>query len=263
MRPRILVITGYGLNCEAESAQAWRMAGAEPHLLHINDLLTRPQVMRECDGMMFIGGFSYGDHMGSGHVLAHRIKHHLKEELAEFVKSGKLIFGVCNGFQVMVKMGLLPAGDGELFRPRAALIQNRCGSFQDRWVRLSFDPDSPCIFTQGLDFLDLPVRHGEGRFWVPSAGLRRLLLEERLICCRYVEPETGRPTLRFPWNPNGSWEAVAGLCDPSGRIFGMMPHPEAFIFPENHPLWDHPSRRSVAGDCGGLRIFRNAVAYLA
>jgi len=261
MRPQVLIITGYGLNCEAESAEAWRLAGARPLLVHLNDLLGDPRPLSECDVLMFIGGFSYGDHMGSGHVLAHRVKHHLREELERFVEAGKLVLGICNGFQVMVKMGLLPGLPGEQFRPRVALIRNQCGAFQDRWVRLRFDADSPCIFTRGLDLLDLPVRHGEGRFWVPSVGLRREIVQRRLIPCRYADPASGRPTQLFPWNPNGSWEAAAGLCDPSGRIFGMMPHPEAYLFAENHPQWDDPRRARMAAGEGRL-IFENAVEYL-
>ena len=263
MQPRVLIITGYGLNCEAESVEAWKRAGAQPLPVHLNDLLLRPTFLRECDALMFIGGFSYGDHMGSGHVLAHRVKHHLGDQLQEFVQAGKLILGVCNGFQVMVKMGLLPGLGRGFLRPQVALLQNECGAFQDRWVHLVFDRASPCVFTRGLERMDLPVRHGEGRFFVPGGSLRRELQQKHLIPCRYADPATGRPTDRFPWNPNGSWEAAAGLCDPSGRIFGLMPHPEAFLFRENHPCWDHPRWNRASSRGGqGLEIFRNAVAYL-
>lgn len=263
MQPRVLIITGYGLNCEAESVEAWKRAGAQPLPVHLNDLLRRPALMRECDALMFIGGFSYGDHMGSGHVLAHRVKHHLRDQLQEFIEAGKLVLGVCNGFQVMVKIGLLPGLGHEFLTPQAALLQNECGTFQDRWVHLVFDTRSPCVFTRGLEGMDLPVRHGEGRFLVPSASLRKTLEEKRLIPCRYADPSTGRATDRFPWNPNGSWKAAAGLCDVSGRLFGLMPHPEAFLFPENHPRWDHPGLNRGTSQRGeGVLIFRNAVAYL-
>jgi phosphoribosylformylglycinamidine synthase subunit PurQ / glutaminase len=259
----ILIITGYGLNCEAESKHAWELAGARPELMHFNDLLAQPSRLADFAGLTFVGGFSYGDHMTSGHVFALRTRHRLSGELERFIQQGKLIMGVCNGFQIMVKLGLLPGLDKDFFTQKLSIMQNDCGAFQNFWVRLRFESGSPCVFTRGLTSLPLPVRHGEGKvFSLDKVLIRRL---EALGCvpCRYADPETGEATQRFPHNPNGSLNAIAGLCDPSGRIFGLMPHPEAYLYPENHPHWE------VQRDCGalpeqglGLSLFRNAVEHL-
>jgi phosphoribosylformylglycinamidine synthase subunit PurQ / glutaminase len=178
----VLIITGYGLNCEDESRYAWELAGARPVLVHFSDLLAQPQRLREFAALMFIGGFAYGDHMTSGHVFALRAKHRLSGELDKFISQGKLILGACNGFQIMVKLGLLPGLDGNYFAQKLSIIQNDCGTFQDRWVRLSFETGSPCVFTRGLSFMDLPVRHGEGKvFTLDKALLHRL---GRRAACR-------------------------------------------------------------------------------
>ncbi len=259
----VLIITGYGLNCEAESGYAWTLSGAQPVLVHFNDLLERPSRLLEYAALMFIGGFSYGDHMTSGHVFALRARHRLSSELGRFIERGRLILGACNGFQIMVKLGLLPGLDGDYFTQKLVVMQNDCGTFQNRWVQLRFESRSPCVFTRGLDSIPLPVRHGEGKVFTLDKDLLERLESEGCVACRYVDPENGRPTLEFPYNPNGSLKAIAGLCDPSGRIFGLMPHPEAYIYPENHPHWDVQSLRGTIPRHGeGLRIFRNAVDYL-
>lgn len=263
MNPRVLIITGHGLNCEAESQHAWELAGAAPERAHLHDLLEEPGRLQACQALMFIGGFSYGDHLGSGHVMALRLRHHLGAELQAFVAAGKLVLGVCNGFQIMVKMGLLPATTDRALKPTAALLPNACGTFQNFWVRLRFEAASPCVFTRGLDFMPLPIRHGEGRLHLPTAGLRQSLEASGCIPCRYADPDTGAPTERFPNNPNGSQGGIAGLCDPTGRVFGLMPHPEAYLYPENHPQWDLQKIRGTLPSAGlGLALFNNAVAYL-
>lgn len=263
-RPRILIITGYGLNCEAESHHAWKLAGAEPELVHLNDLLAAPQQLDRYDGLMFIGGFSFGDHMTSGHVFASRLRHRLREPLQRFIASGRLILGVCNGFQIMVKLGLLPGLDGEYFRQRAALLQNEIGHFQNFWVTLRFEPRSPCVFTHGLTRMMMPIRHGEGRFYVPDRRLLDRIEAAGGVACRYVDPANGEPTQRFPHNPNGSLHAIAGVCDPTGRLFGLMPHPEAYLYAENHPHWDRRRFDGPLPERGeGLMLFENAVRYLS
>ena len=177
-QPKVLIITGYGVNCEAESAEAWRRAGANPMLVHVNDLLSSPEQIDTADGLMFIGGFSYGDHMTSGHVFAQRIKHHLQPRLQTFIDAGKVMLGICNGFQVMTKMGLLPGLNGDYFNPSVSLMQNDCGHFQNYWVNIRFEETSPCVFTKGLGTLPLPIRHGEGKYspWIQrySKSWRRL-----------------------------------------------------------------------------------------
>jgi phosphoribosylformylglycinamidine synthase I len=259
----VLIIIGYGLNCEAESKCAWELAGARPALVHFNDLLACPAHLHDFAALMFVGGFSYGDHMTSGHVFALRAKHRMSRELNKFIEQGKLIMGVCNGFQIMVKLGLLPGLDNDYFTQKLSLMQNDCGAFQNFWVRLRFEPQSPCVFTRGLDFVSLPIRHGEGKVFALDKNLLQRLEALGCVACRYADPMTGEPTQRFPHNPNGSLNAIAGLCDPSGRIFGLMPHPEAYLYPENHPQWDLQRQRGTLPEHGlGLRLFRNAVEHL-
>ena len=259
----VLIITGYGLNCEAESKYAWELAGAQPELVHFSDLLAQPAKLQDFAALMFIGGFAYGDHMTSGHVFALRAKHRLSGELAKFIREGKLILGACNGFQIMVKLGLLPGLDNDYFTQTLSIIQNDCGAFQDRWVRLRFESVSPCVFTRGLDFIDLPVRHGEGKVFTLDKKLLRRLEDSGCVPCRYADPKSGEATQEFPHNPNGALNAIAGLCDPTGRVFGLMPHPEAYLYPENHPHWDLQKLRGTLPAQGqGLSIFRNAVVHL-
>lgn len=261
--PRVLIITGYGLNCEAESRHAWALAGALPDLVHLNDLLERPERLGDYAALMLIGGFSFGDHMTSGHVFAHRLRHRLREPLARFLADGRLVLGVCNGFQILVKLGLLPGLDGEYFKPRVALIQNEVGHFQNFWVEVRFEPSSPCVFTRGLDRMPLPIRHGEGRLYTPDRALLDRIEAAGGVACRYADPATGAPATAFPHNPNGSLNAIAGLCDPTGRVFGLMPHPEAYLDPENHPHWDRQRTAGALPARGlGLRLFENAVSFL-
>lgn len=262
-KPRILLFTGFGLNCEDESARAWELAGAEPVRRHLNDVLADPSILASVQGVMFIGGFSFGDHMTSGQVFAHRVRHHLRDHLLAFHDRGGIVLGVCNGFQILTKLGLLPGVDGiDRLQPSVSLMQNDCGRFLNTWVTLGFDPASPCIFTRGLDRMDLPIRHGEGKLFTPDKALFARIRASGGIPCRYLGPD-GRPAAKSPWNPNGSLDAAAGLCDPTGRIFGLMPHPEACLFPENHPRWDLPgAQRQGMDEGGGLRLFRNATAYL-
>lgn len=263
MKPPILIITGYGVNCEAESRHAWELAGGAPSLVHLNDLLDRPAILHDYRALMFIGGFSYGDHMSSGHAFALRVRHRLSEELRRFIAQGKLVLGVCNGFQIMVKLGLLPGLDGEFFEQRVSLMQNDCGAFQNFWVTLRFERSSRCVFTQGLSTLPLPIRHGEGKIFTPDTELLKRMEEEGCVACRYADPATGEATDKFPHNPNGSLNAIAGLCDPSGRVFGLMPHPEAYLYPENHPQWDFQRLRGELPESGlGLQLFQNAIRYL-
>lgn len=262
-RPPILIITGHGVNCEAESKRAWELAGAAVTLVHLHDLLDRPATLHDFAGMMFIGGFSYGDHMGSGQVMAQRIRTRVREDLQKFIDDRKLILGVCNGFQVMVKLGLLPGLDGRYFDQTVALMQNDCGTFQNFWVELAFEASSPCVFTRGIDRMPLPIRHGEGKIFTLDKQVLASLEEQGCVACRYLDPVSAEPATAFPSNPNGSLNAIAGLTDPSGRIFGLMPHPEAYLYPENHPNWDMQVRdQDLPGEGLGLAIFRNAVAAL-
>jgi phosphoribosylformylglycinamidine synthase len=262
MKPKIIIITGYGVNCEAESSRAWELAGAEPVRVHLNDLLDNPAQLGGFQGLMFIGGFSYGDHMTSGHVFALRVKHHLREELQKFIDDQKIILGVCNGFQTMTKIGLLPGLNSEYFDPKVSLMQNDCGHFQNFWVNLKFEQNSPCIFTKGIDTMPMPVRHGEGKIFTTDKTVIEQIEQLGCAAARYADA-SGNPTADFPANPNGSLNAIAGLCDPTGRIFGLMPHPEAYLFPENHPNWDVQKLNGTLPAQGlGLKLFENGVKFL-
>ncbi|UCF68532.1 MAG: phosphoribosylformylglycinamidine synthase subunit PurQ [Acidobacteriota bacterium] len=256
-RVRVLIPVGLGLNCEAETAHAFRRLGVEPELVHLTDLLTHrhPSRISDYQLLMLIGGFAYGDHVGGGFVLATRLRAHLAADLQAFLERGGLALGICNGFQTMVRLGLLPGpvdGPHDLV-PRADLGPNDQLGYRDAWVRLQADSNSPCIWTRGIESIDLPARHGEGKFLVgPDAALDEL--EERgQLALRYVD-DAGRPTEIWPHNPNGSPRGVAGVCDRSGRVFGLMPHPDAFLHPWQHPSWrqhpDPPSSRPL-----GLAIF--------
>jgi phosphoribosylformylglycinamidine synthase subunit PurQ / glutaminase len=253
MTVRVVLPTGFGINCEAETSHAFQRAGATVDSLHLNDLLEKPALLAGADILALAGGFSFGDHLGAGRVLANRLHYRLEQDLTRHVDGGGLVIGICNGFQTMARLGLLPAG-----RPgkqTVSLVENTHGAFYDGWVRVAMDPLSPCVFTRGIEAMDIPVRHGEGRF-IASDEAYREIQDNHLAALHYVDPDTGLPTSEFPQNPNGSRLGIAGVCDVSGRIFGLMPHPEAFLYPENHPHWRHrPSSPT------GIEMFRNAVQF--
>ena len=258
---RVLIITGLGLNCEAETDAAFRMVGARPEMVHLLDLLdgTAPRRLSNYSILAFVGGFAFGDHLGAGSVFANKIRWKMYDELVGFIEAGGLAFGVCNGFQTMTRLGLLPGFDGDYRTPRVTLAPNDRLGYRDAWVRLGFDESSPCVWTRGLTTMDLPARHGEGKFIARTGEIGERLESGSLIAARYLGPDD-RPTEEWPDNPNGSPAGVAGICDPSGRLFGMMPHPDAYLYPFQHPLW---SRRKIDGDLPvegeGLAIFRNGV----
>jgi phosphoribosylformylglycinamidine synthase len=260
---KALVITGYGLNCEAETSHAIERAGAEVRQVHLNDLIAGEDGLENYQLLAMIGGFSFGDHISGGQVFANRMKSLLRDSLRAFIKDGKLIIGLCNGFQIMVKIGLLPGFDGDYEMQHVTLAANDSGVFRNAWVKLEADPASPCVFTPGIDTLEVPIRHGEGKFFVKDDSVLDRLKKQGQVVFRYAHPEKDEPTMEFPHNPNGSLDAVAGICDPTGRIFGMMPHPEAFNSPYNHPHW---LRNKLAGTLpaqgAGLKIFQNAIEYL-
>ena len=257
---RALVMTGFGLNCEAETSHALTLAGWRAERVHLSDLLAEPGRLADYGLLVVIGGFSYGDHLGAGRALAIRLRYGMADELARFVAGGGLVLGICNGFQALVKLGLLPGF--EPFRADApqlvTLTHNDSGVFRNDWIRLRVNPDSLCVFTRGLTALELPIRHGEGKFMTADEEVLKKLKANSQIVYQYCDA-AGEPTMDFPANPNGSTEAIAGICDPEGRIFGTMPHPEAFIFAEQHP---QAARLRALGrplpDPLGLAIFRNA-----
>ncbi len=260
-----LVLTGFGLNCDHETAYALELAGAHAQRVHINALIDGEVNLDDFQLMVFGGGFSWGDDHGAGVVQAVRLQSHLGERLMRFIERGNLMIGICNGFQTLVNMGLLPGFDGDYTRRQVALVHNDCGNFRDQWVDLQIDSASPCVFTRGLSHIQLPVRHGEGKL-IASADVIDRLIADHQVVMRYAD-EQGRPAGgRFPDNPNGSLDDIAGICDATGRIFGLMPHPEAFNHYTNHPDWtwrrERLRRQGKTMDTDmtvGVQLFRNAV----
>ncbi|QSH40162.1 phosphoribosylformylglycinamidine synthase I [Lentisphaerota bacterium ZTH] len=259
---KVLVITGFGLNCEKETAAAFKLCGASPELVHLNDLLDKKRKLDEFQILAFIGGFSFGDHLGAGTVFANRVKARLRDQLEKFVADGKLIIGICNGFQTLTRLGLAPAVDGNYFEQEAALAHNDSGVFRDDWIYLKANPDSPCVFTKGIDLIKLPIRHGEGKF-VANADIMEKIKGRNLTVLQYADSD-GSIADEFPANPNGSIDSIAGICDETGRIFGLMPHPEAFLSPYNSPTWTTEKIQGTLPEEGeGVVFFRNAVNYAA
>ncbi len=273
-RVRALVLTGYGLNCDYETDYSLRLAGAESHRIHINDLIPgrRGSAGVDLSGfhiLVFGGGFAWADDHGAGVVLASKIKFNIGDQIEQFIRDEKLIIGICNGFQSLVNLGLLPGFDLNYHQRRVALTYNDTGNFIDAWVKLQINPESPCIWTKGITHIELPVRHGEGKFYAVGEDIDRLLKDNQVVA-RYADME-GKPARgRWPLNPNGSLMDIAGICDPTGRVFGLMPHPEAFHDYTNYPDWTRRKQvllregRPIENREGdGVRIFRNAVQHVS
>lgn len=259
-----LVITGYGTNSQLETAHTARLAGFDPvNLAHFSDMTSGRARISDYSLLIFPGGFLDGDNLGAAQAAAARWRHlkddqdvPLTDRLRVFLEKGGLLLGICNGFQLLVKLGLLPALDGIKFERSVSLGHNESGRFEDRWVHLRVNAKSPCVFTRGLPQLYMPVRHGEGRLVADAPVLERIA-DENLIALQYADPQTGEPTMEYPDNPNGSALAIAGLCDPSGHVLGLMPHPEAFHHVTNHPGW---TRGEI--NVPGTMLFVNAARYL-
>jgi phosphoribosylformylglycinamidine synthase len=271
---RALVLAGYGLNCDYETDYALKLAGAESHRVHVNELIhgeksdTAGPRLGDYHVLVFDGGFSWGDDHGAGVLLASKLKFNIGEQIEQFVEEGKLIIGICNGFQVLVNLGLLPGFEGNYQERRVALIGNDSGNFINAWVNLKVNPESPCVFTKGLSSIELPVRHGEGRFYATEEDINRLF-ENNQVVAQYADEKGDIANGQWPMNPNGSLKDIAGVCDPKGRVFGLMPHPEAFNHHTNHPEWTRRKESLIRqgkntenreGD--GIRVFRNAVEYI-
>jgi len=248
-QPRILILRAPGTNCDGETAHAFALAGGRAERLHVNRLLERPEMLMEYQILCLPGGFSYGDDIASGRILASRLRHHLVEPMRRFREAGRLILGICNGFQILIQSGLLLDDDAQL-GPPATLAWNASGRFEDRWVRLAVG-GSKCVFLAGIETMYLPVAHGEGRFVVREPRLLDQLAHGGQLALRYAGAA-------YPDNPNGSTADVAGICDATGRVFGLMPHPERYVDPTQHPRWIR-GEGSTPGD--GFAVFANAVAY--
>ena len=261
---RAVVITGHGTNCEHESAYALEQAGADHvAVIYFSDLRAGRIDLRCFNLLVFPGGFLDGDDLGAAQAAAIRWRlaknvqgRGLIEDLRAFFEADGLILGICNGFQLLVKLGLLPALDGRYFERSVSLGHNASARYEDRWVRLGVNAKSPCVFTKGLSELAMPVRHGEGRIVPMNEEALKKLCRAELGALRYLD-EQGRPTEKYPYNPNGSPLGLAGLTDPSGRILGLMPHPEAFNHRTNHPTWTRQEPSTM-----GTAIFKAGVDYL-
>ena len=278
---KVAVLFGFGINCDHETAAMFDLVGASAQRIHTNKLVNGEIDLNEFQILAVPGGFSFGDHLGSGRLLGNRLRFGLRAQLQAFVAAGKPIIGICNGFQVLVKTGLLPGpmtGDTQPdFIQRASLTLNDSGRYEDRWVTLEFDQKSPCIWTKGIERMQCPVRHGEGKFIMPETIDLNTLQENNQLTVRYVDSNSkigsgiSDEVLPFPISPNGSMRNIAGICDRTGLVFGLMPHPEAI-----YARWLHPSHtrgdaplvesdeESILGEWEGegLQIFRNAVEYV-
>lgn len=258
---RILLLRTAGTNCDRELAHAFTLAGAGSvtvDALHINALLKDPGQLANYQILGFPGGFSYGDDIASGKILANQIIHYLKAPLRQFIDEGKLVIGICNGFQVLVKCGLLPGPIPQLAAADThptTLTYNTSGKFEDRWVRIK-SLSTICKWIVPGTVFDVPVAHGEGRFVTRDAAVLEALKANDQIAFQYVD-ETGNAATLYPANPNGSSEAIAGICDLTGRVLGLMPHPERIVEPVNHP---HFTRGTA--HAGGLQVFQTALAYI-
>ncbi len=265
-KPKTLVLTGYGINCDDETAFAFEKSGADTKIIHINDLIKNPSEMNDFQIFMFPGGFSYGDDTGSGKALANKIKNNLIDELFNFVERDTLMLGICNGFQVMTNIGILPALNGFDGKAEVALEHNQNTKYQCRWVDLEINKDSPSVFTKGIKTLHVPVAHGEGNFYADDNTIK-LLEDNKLVTMKYAKSNGKLANGEFPYNPNGSINDIASICDKSGRIMGMMPHPERGMLFTQRDDWtlikeEHlKSGKPLPEESEGISIFKNAINY--
>lgn len=256
--PRALILRTAGTNCDLETKYAFEKAGAEAKLVHINRIAAESAPFAEYQAVVIPGGFTYGDDIAAGKVLAGELTHVLGDQLHNFIARGGLVMGICNGFQVLVKTGFLPAGKPLPASDRQiTLTWNDSNRFEARWVRLAAPRNTKCVFVEPGDEMELPVAHGEGKLLARTSDIVKNLVDEGQVVFRYTSSSGGAPS--YPEDPNGSVDNIAGICDESGRIFGLMPHPERHIQAWHHPRWT-AERRQGEGD--GLRIFRRAVEYL-
>ena len=250
-----IVLRAAGINCDMEAEHALELAGAKAQRVHINQLIEDKSLLERFHILVVPGGFSYGDDVAAGRILANQIRHHLYEAVRKFVDDGKLVLGICNGFQVLVKCGLL-GGNGSGNAQSVTITNNDSGKFEDRWVYLSPQTDR-CVFIEAGQQIYLPIAHGEGKVVTKNDSDLKEIQDGGFVAFKYVDKD-GREG-DYPVNPNGSTGSIAGLIDATGRVMGLMPHPERFVRATQHPHWTRLENRSE-GD--GMSIFRNAVNYI-
>jgi phosphoribosylformylglycinamidine synthase len=251
MKVNVLILRAPGTNCDKETAFAFQVAGASFSIIHVSEIIKRKSMIEKFKIFVIPGGFSYGDDVSAGRILANELKQKLKEELIKFINSGRIVIGICNGFQVLIELGILPFSKD--MKRQAALITNDSGKFEDRWVYLKVTNRS--IFTKGLDIIYLPVAHMEGKFYAEKKVLEKIERNNQIIF-KYVN-EKGN-FAGYPYNPNGALLNIAGITNETGNVLGMMPHPERYIFKYQHPRWQRENLPYI-GD--GLRIIKNVVNY--
>jgi phosphoribosylformylglycinamidine synthase I len=248
---KVLMLRAPGTNRDVDTQIAFEAVGAEVASALVTELFRQEKRLPDYHIAVIPGGFTYGDDISAGRIMANEIRLRLGEDIRRFVADGRLVLGICNGFQVLVKTGILPGISGQSAQP-VTLTNNDSGKFECRWVYLKVNPESPCVFTKGIDLIYAPVAHGEGKL-VTEPGM----LEKLNVVVHYVDA-AGNTSAGYPCNPNGSVDDIAGICDPSGRVFGLMPHPEDFIRWTQHPRWTREKKRE---DLYGLQVFTNAVAW--
>lgn len=252
IKPKALIMSGYGLNCEEETKYAFEMAGAAGDIVHINDLIDGSKKLNEYQILAFPGGFSYGDDTGSGNAFANKLRNHLWNNIEDFVKKDHLVIGICNGFQILVNLGLLPALNKQYGKREVALLNNDSARYTVRWVDLTISNKTPWL--SGIKEISLPIAHGEGRFFTDNKTLN-ILKKKKMIAARYIT------------NPNGALDNIAAITDETGKILGMMPHPERAIAFTQLPHWTYlkeklqRENKKIPVEGPGLQIFKNAVSY--
>ncbi len=263
MKPPILILHARGTNRDREAAWACERAGGAPEIVHVNQLIGGQRRLMDYRMLVLPGGFSYGDDLGAGKLWAVVLRYRLADELAAFIEAGRPVLGICNGFQALVKSGWLPGCrfNVAIFErsnvQTVTLARNDSARFECRWVYLQPQANSPCIFTRGLEeLITCPVAHGEGKFVARDSETLAALEAQGLVALRYVGPN-GEPA-GYPWNPNGSQNHIAGICNPQGTVLGLMPHPEDHIIPLQHPRF-HRGERGLMG----LSLFQNSIRYAA
>lgn len=260
--PRVCVLRAPGTNCDVETAHAFERSGAVAERLHLFRVLERPETLRDYQMICIPGGFSYGDDIGAGVVFGGQLRSQLRDVLGEFLAADKLVLGICNGFQVLVKAGILPGGtaDWPPAEREATLAWNDNGRYTARWVHLAVG-GTRSVFLRGIDRIEMPIAHGEGKVVPRNPEVLARWQAQEQVALLYTAPDGPSTAQLLPWphNPNGSTANIAGLCDPTGRVLGLMPHPERFQFATQHPQWTR--RRNAADEGDGLKLFQNAVTY--
>jgi len=253
---KTIILRVEGTNCDEETVIAFEKAGSKVDLVHMNELIRKEKSLEDYQIFCIPGGFTYGDDIAAGKIYAVLLKYKIANDVKKFIEEGKLVIGLCNGFQVLVKAGLLPAFDSTLDKQVATLAFNDCGYFQDRWIYMKHENKGRCPITKGINMIYTPVNHAEGKFVADRDVIQRLEDNDQIVF-KYVDPDGNYAG--FPWNPNGSVDNIAGICNPNGNVLGFMPHPEKHIQKWTHPYWTRLNGLPNVGD--GFSIFKNAVEF--